>query len=115
MAKFVRQGDVLVSVDLDVKPVGELKKVERENGRVVLAHGEVTGHAHAIEDAECDLYVDTKGNLFLDVKKPVVLRHEEHKREHGNHKDGFPVVEKGVHPVRRQREYFPEQIRQVKD
>ena len=32
-----------------------LKAVPRENGRVVLAHGEVTGHAHAVVDVAAGL------------------------------------------------------------
>ena len=41
-----RQGDVLV-VPVDEIPTG-LKKVPREQGRLVLAHGEATGHAHVV-------------------------------------------------------------------
>ena len=41
-----RQGDVLII------PVAKLpdclEPMKRERGRVILAHGEVTGHAHAI-------------------------------------------------------------------
>src|SRR5258708_19796990 len=41
-----RQGDVLI---IPVEWIPEkLDPVDRENGRVVLAHGEVTGHAPAI-------------------------------------------------------------------
>lgn len=44
----IRQGDVLL------KPVAELPKdcteVPLDRGRIVLAYGEVTGHAHAIAD-----------------------------------------------------------------
>ena len=43
-----RQGDVLI---LRVNSVPDGLKVEpRDNGRVILAYGEVTGHAHAIAD-----------------------------------------------------------------
>jgi hypothetical protein len=41
-----RQGDVMI-VPVDAIPEG-LKRVPLEGGRVVLAHGEVTGHAHAV-------------------------------------------------------------------
>ena len=46
---MVRQGDVLVVpllVPLDESDLGELLESSK-NKRVVLAHGEVTGHAHA--------------------------------------------------------------------
>ena len=42
-----RQGDVLI-IPIANLPA-KLQKVPRENGRAVLAHGEVTGHAHAIK------------------------------------------------------------------
>jgi hypothetical protein len=52
--RMYRQGDVLlVEVDPDTiyslggKLKAGLKKADEENGRVVLAHGEVTGHHHA--------------------------------------------------------------------
>jgi hypothetical protein len=60
----VRQGDVLlIPVDVlpadvlpvdvlpaDVLPVG-VKPIKRDGGRVVLAYGQVTGHAHAIRSS----------------------------------------------------------------
>jgi hypothetical protein len=45
-----RQGDVLVQRVTSI-PEGDTA-VARDNGRVVLAYGEVTGHAHAIAEAE---------------------------------------------------------------
>ncbi len=42
----VRQGDVLV-LEIDDIPK-DARRVPRDDGRVVLAYGEVTGHAHAI-------------------------------------------------------------------
>src|ERR1700688_418630 len=53
-----RQGDILI-VPVDQLPAG-LKWIERENGRVILAHGEVTGHAHAIKDKSAALFRDPK-------------------------------------------------------
>jgi hypothetical protein len=44
----IRQGDVYLQ-PIAALPAGEAKEI-REPGRVVLAHGEVTGHAHAIYD-----------------------------------------------------------------
>jgi hypothetical protein len=41
-----RQGDVLIIPVYSVP--GNLAPVARENGRIVLADGEATGHAHAI-------------------------------------------------------------------
>lgn len=89
-----RQGDVLVFDRSAPLKVG--KEIPRENDRVVLAHGEVTGHAHAINSAACSLYLDDSvqsapdamaligiaGGLIRDraliATEPVELRHEEH-------------------------------------
>ena len=48
-AAMVRQGDVLL-VPVDAIPEAA-KPVARDHGRVVLAYGEATGHAHAISSA----------------------------------------------------------------
>ncbi len=51
--KQIRQGDVfLVQVDAIPK---DAQPLERDAGRVVLAYGEVTGHAHAIEESHATL------------------------------------------------------------
>lgn len=98
----VRQGDVLVMSGPAAK---ERSTVEREAGRVVLAHGEVTGHAHAIADLGALLYEDGDG-LFLEAAGSVTLRHEEHS----------PIqIPGGTHRVIRQVEYQPESIRPVAD
>ena len=71
----VRQGDVLL-VPVDRIPAA-VKPVRRDAGRVVLAYGEVTGHAHAIRSSAATL-LETVGGRFLRVTAPVVLDHEEH-------------------------------------
>lgn len=98
-----RQGDVFIERVRSV-PKGA-KLVAREAGRVVLAHGEATGHTHAIEDLEALLY-DHEGEFYLQADGTVTLRHEEH----------APItIEPGVYKVTRQREYSPEEIRNVAD
>ena len=78
-----RHGDVQI-IPMAEKPEGELQAVQRDNGRAILAYGEVTGHAHAIEEDNVFLW-KTKGandndELFLEIReRPVCLRHEEHK------------------------------------
>jgi hypothetical protein len=73
-----RQGDVLLR-KVDSKPVS-VKKVENDKGRVILAYGEVTGHAHAISPKEAELYVSEDQRRFLEVcfGMEAVLTHEEH-------------------------------------
>ena len=103
----IRQGDVML-VPVSALPEG-CKPIEPENGlRFVLAHGEVTGHAHAIyefnQDAEAEqklaqdraaemtesviarakkqrtvqMWASPDGEWYLEVKTPSVMRHEEH-------------------------------------
>ena len=94
-----RQGDVLL-VPVRDGDIGE--EIPRDaQARIVLAHGEVTGHAHAIHDPGAVL----RGNLgisddrFLMVSATMVtLRHEEH---------GSIKVPQGLYRVVRQREYDP--------
>lgn len=86
----------------------KIKPVEREQGRIVLAHGEVTGHAHAIAEPEADLYAGADaGVTFLEVRAAMAaLQHEEHSTIN---------LERGNYRVVRQREYSPEAIRNVAD
>lgn len=42
----------------------------------IVAHGEVTGHHHIVEQAE--MYRDPSGNLFALIKQPTQLLHQEH-------------------------------------
>ncbi len=135
--EMYRQGDVLIIRISDGKDqrkevdMSKCMEVPREDGAVVLAHGEVTGHAHRIMDPGCHLYVD-EGNrltgedamgivtrlgggavglpepdrLLVVEGAPVVLKHEEHS----------PIeLAPGQYVVRRQREYDPEALRAVED
>ncbi len=102
-----RQGDVLIIATSKI-PKG-LKPVDRENGRIVLAHGEVTGHCHAI-DSNTALFLESDlaemADRFLRVEEQVEVVHDEHD----------PItLPPGDYIVRRQREYSPEEIRQVAD
>jgi len=121
--RTIRQGDVLIIIN-GAKGKKRGAEVPRENNRVVLAYGEVTGHAHAISDAGCALYAEAStvsnpdamtmigiaGGLIpdriLEVTAPVGMLHEEHDRE---------VIPAGRHIVRIQREYSPGELRNVQD
>lgn len=102
--RMFRQGDVLV-VQIKNLPAKELKPIERENGKIVLAHGEVTGHTHAIAEPTTEFLTDGQSR-FLNVIKTSLLKHEEH------YKIELP---KGVYRVIQQREYRPEGVRNVAD
>lgn len=103
-----RQGDILIiPVDVIGEPE-ELEPVKRDDGRVILAYGEVTGHAHAIEAEGATLFRDRKlMSLFLTVAgDAVALEHAEH---------DTIWLPPGRYRVVRQREYSPEEIRHVAD
>jgi hypothetical protein len=104
-----RQGDILI-VPTNEKITGhELPPDGR--GRVVLALGEATGHAHAIESGHAKLFRSGSGSeermlLHVDGLQAVNLVHEEHD----------PITLKpGGYRIIRQREYSPEEIRHVAD
>lgn len=102
-----RQGDVLVEAVASIPPSAKVKA--REGGRVVLAHGEVTGHAHAIAAPNATLFSlldDGAEELYLEADGTVHLRHEEHAEIE---------IPGGLYRVTRQREYSPEAIRNVAD
>lgn len=124
---IIRQGDVLLT------PVSTLPadctEVPLDQGRIVLAYGEVTGHAHAIADhgqalrtsshavaaeiaeaaiarAKAKLWKSASGERFLEVIDPVTLRHEEHTAH------TIPV---GIYKLPQQVEYTPAELRRVAD
>jgi hypothetical protein len=105
-----RQGDVLLQRTSKRTMAGT--PLPRRAGRVVLAEGEVTGHAHAIDSPLAELFEERTGQLFLRVEParagqaPAVVRHEEH---------AAITLEPGIYRVTRQREYSPEAIRPVAD
>lgn len=99
-----RQGDVLIE-RLDTINTTQLMPLE--DGRVILAHGEATGHAHAITTPDVHQYAIGAGVTHLEVKAAVaMLQHEEH---------GTIEIPTGKYRVTRQREYTPEETRNVAD
>lgn len=72
-----RQGDVYVQATTQL-PEG-CKPVERDKDRVILAYGEVTGHAHAFKEKHVQMFANDNGRRFLVIEgKPATLSHEEH-------------------------------------
>ena len=96
---LVRQGDVLV---VEAKRQEGLRPLPREGGRVVLAHGEVTGHSHAIASKAAVFAINEQTQRrFLEVTRPVTLSHEEHS----------PIqLKAGSYEVVIQREYSPSEM-----
>lgn len=108
-----RQGDVLVKRTRK-QPTAQAKPVV-DNGRTILAYGEVTGHAHQVVGVAIangdpvpaqQLFEEPDGTRLLVVRRDAELRHEEH---------GTIALSKGTYEVIRQREYEPEGIRNVAD
>jgi hypothetical protein len=101
-----RQGDVLLEKCAKPSSKQQLRPVPRDRGRIVLAYGEVTGHAHAICEAEAELVELDTGERFLMSDAGMRIVHEEH----------APIsLPPGNYRVIRQREYSPEAIRNVAD
>lgn len=100
MGMQYRHGDVLI------EQIGALPRGAEKLSHTVLAHGEVTGHCHRLSDPDRgDLFRGREG-LFLHVREPVDLIHEEH----------HPItLAGGYYRVWRQREYSPEEIRIIRD
>ena len=123
-AKQIRQGDV------QLQPVKALPdgcvEIDNDRGRIVLAYGEVTGHAHAIADhitkreigpeaaaeiaeaaiARARLWRAPNGDRFLEVRQTVHLTHEEH-TEH--------ALLPGIYHLPVQVQYTPAALHRVAD
>lgn len=99
--KQIRQGDVML-VPCTAKPAG--KKVKPENGRTILAHGEVTGHHHSL---------DARVATLFDGDAPVLVVREETTLDHQEH--AAINVAPGTYWVVRQREYQAGEIVRVQD
>lgn len=80
-------------------------KQERRDGDVILALGEVTGHAHRIRDRHVSTFTH-EGRRFMRVEKKSALTHEEH---------GRIDLAPGDYEIVIQREYTPEGDRRVAD
>ena len=100
-SSLYRHGDVLVSA-ISSLPAGAEKQTH-----LVLAEGEVTGHAHRIaEPGTAELYQFGE-EMYLRIVAPLAtLVHQEH---------GPISLPTGIYRVWRQREYSPREIRIVRD
>lgn len=104
-----RQGDVLIRRIDDGEPPTEATLVKPDAGRVILAYGEVTGHAHAIKAGPSVQLLALPGqdDRWLRIGGDgAELRHEEH---------ATIALPPGLYRLRVQREYSPEAIRRVAD
>lgn len=104
--QLFRQGDVLLRRVNKIP--GGLQAVPLDRGRVILAYGEVTGHAHAVEGDVEFLAADLaeREERFLRVEREASVVHEEH---------DTITLRPGDYRVVRQREYAPERPTYVAD
>ena len=101
-----RQGDVLLVADESIDTLlSDAVEIARESGRLILAEGETTGHAHAVADVEVKFF-QVGDNRVLVSPLPFAIRHEEH---------AAIEVPAGTFRVIRQREYSPLELRTVRD
>ena len=100
----IQQGDLVIE-RIDKIP-SDAKLVSQGNRKHVLRQGEVTGHAHVIED-DVELY-EKDGLFYLKAGKEVIIGHEEHK----------PVaLQEGIYEISGVNEfdYIVQMERQVRD
>jgi hypothetical protein len=115
----IRQGDVLLMLASNLP--ADCVEVPLDKGRIVLAYGEVTGHAHAIADhisgaaaaeiadaaiSRARLWRAPTGERYLEVRAAVTLKHEEHTHH---------VIPPGIYQLPTQVEYTPAALRRVED
>lgn len=111
-----RQGDVLIE---RIPQIPKSAKKQKRARRVILAHGEATGHHHALITADpADWWKDGEiatsnekpsvlvGEVFVAVPNGGVVTHDEH------YKNELPPDN---YRVIRQREYHPVALRNVAD
>lgn len=101
----VRQGDVLLTPETEIPK--HAQPLKPENGRVILAHGEVTGHHHSIVADKADWWKDAdSSDTFVKPKRGAKLEHQEH---------GTIALHPVVHRVRKQRMFHQGLVKRVTD
>lgn len=113
--QIYRQGDVLIEKISDLPEDVELEDRDELN-RIVLAHGEVTGHAHAVKENSAKSFISKKVNYsgsdskvrsditsFSDAERFLVVEDDGANVVHEEH--STIQLDKGVYKITRQREY----------
>lgn len=96
--RVIRQGDVYIVLNTGKPEEAQVRKDR------TLALGEVTGHHHTLTQGT--VFGEMAGTQWIVLDEPALLTHQEHASLQ------IPV---GIHEVRIQREYHPEEIRRVVD
>ena len=111
-----RQGDLFIE---RIAGIPSTAQKQRKSKHIILAHGEVTGHHHALETTEPAEWWDEReistanerptkltGELFVSLPAGGVVTHPEH---------SAVKLPPGNYRIIRQREYTPEAVRNVAD
>lgn len=85
--------------------MSEKIKVKRQNKKLVLGDGEVTGHQHVINDPTATMFDIGDGLMELNLPRAATLRHE-HDGRPAEHRD--IKLPSGVPTISRKRQYDPE-------
>ena len=100
---MIRQGDCML-IPVDSIPKSAKATKPREN-RHILLEGEATGHRHSVAAPDVEMF-ERDGTIYLKVLTETPLEHQEH----------APIVlGLGNYVMRRQREYWEEETRNVMD
>jgi hypothetical protein len=107
---MARQGDVMLRAVARIPEDATAHVRKADGARVVLAYGEVTGHAHALDAETVVAYGPSDDAFWLDVTQPgrAIVTHEEHAAI------AIPANVRFVE-VRRQMQYSPAAIERVAD
>lgn len=101
-----RQGDVLIE-RISAIPATAQRVDKTKHDRIILAHGEATGHHHSLDIDAADWWKSADdAQQYIAVASPTEVVHQEH---------AAVKLPRGKYRVTRQREYSPEAIRRVAD
>jgi hypothetical protein len=99
--KQFRHGDVII------QQIERLPEEPELLPHLILAHGELTGHAHRVTPSKGGRLFWGRESMFLEISSDgLKVVHEEH---------ASIDLPPGLYRVWRQREYSPEEIRIVRD
>ena len=107
--KQMRHGDVIlipITAQEAENMKKDAKKIDHENGRIILAYGEVTGHCHSLICKDANLWQVSENNKLLELPAISKLSHQEHKTIE---------LQPGCYQIVQKRQYTPNGWETVSD